>query len=44
MQSEAGIPMAAVGLITEPEQAPGIVREGTSDLVFPAHEPLREPC
>ncbi len=34
---------AAVGLITEPEQADAIVRDGRADLVLLARELLRDP-
>ncbi len=39
----AGIPTAAVGLITEPMQADEIVRNGRADLVLLAREELRSP-
>ena len=39
----AGIPTAAVGLITEPMQADEIVRNGRADLVLLAREELRRP-
>lgn len=38
-----GIATAAVGLITEPEQADAIVRDGSADLVLLARELLRDP-
>ncbi|MGZ6705566.1 MAG: NADH:flavin oxidoreductase/NADH oxidase [Solirubrobacteraceae bacterium] len=38
-----GIATAAVGLITEPEQADAIVRDGRADLVLLARELLRDP-
>ncbi|CAN5783046.1 NADH:flavin oxidoreductase/NADH oxidase [soil metagenome] len=43
IRREADIPTGAVGLITEPEQADAIIREGRADLVFLARELLREP-
>ncbi len=43
IRREAGIPTGAVGLITEPEQAAAIIREGKAELVFLARELLREP-
>lgn len=43
IRREAAIPTGAVGLITEPEQADTIIREGKADLVFLARELLREP-
>lgn len=39
----AGIPVAAVGLITDPEQANQIVSDGQADFVFMAREFLRDP-
>lgn len=39
----ANIPVAAVGLITEPEQANEIVASGKADFVFMAREFLRDP-
>jgi 2,4-dienoyl-CoA reductase-like NADH-dependent reductase (Old Yellow Enzyme family) len=39
----ARIATAAVGLITDAEQADGIVRDGDADLVFLAREMLRQP-
>jgi 2,4-dienoyl-CoA reductase-like NADH-dependent reductase (Old Yellow Enzyme family) len=39
----ADIPVAAVGLITEPQQADAIVREGRADLVYLGREMLRDP-
>jgi len=39
----AGVRSAAVGLITEPEQADAIVRDGRADLVLLARELLRDP-
>lgn len=43
IRREAGIATAAVGLITEPEQADAVVREGRADLVLLARELLRQP-
>jgi len=43
IRSEAAIPTAAVGLITDPAQANAIVEEGQADLVFLARELLRDP-
>jgi 2,4-dienoyl-CoA reductase-like NADH-dependent reductase (Old Yellow Enzyme family) len=39
----AGIAVAAVGLITEPEQAQAIIAEGKADLVLLARAVLRDP-
>jgi 2,4-dienoyl-CoA reductase-like NADH-dependent reductase (Old Yellow Enzyme family) len=43
IRREAGIPTAAVGLITEAAQANAIVEQGEADLVLMARELLREP-
>jgi len=43
IRQEAGIPTAAVGMITEPEHANEIIRNGDADLVFLAREMLRDP-
>jgi 2,4-dienoyl-CoA reductase-like NADH-dependent reductase (Old Yellow Enzyme family) len=43
IRSEAGIPTAAVGMITEPAQAETILRNGEADLIFLAREMLRDP-
>jgi len=43
IRREAGIPTAAVGLITSPEQADHIVRSGQADLVLLGRELLRDP-
>ncbi|HTW66136.1 MAG TPA: NADH:flavin oxidoreductase/NADH oxidase [Bryobacteraceae bacterium] len=43
IRKEAGIATAAVGMITEPEQANQIIRAGQADLVFLARELLRDP-
>jgi 2,4-dienoyl-CoA reductase-like NADH-dependent reductase (Old Yellow Enzyme family) len=39
----SGMPTGAVGLITTPEQADGIIRNGQADLVLLAREFLRDP-
>ncbi len=43
VRTEADIPTAAVGMITDPAQADQIVRSGQSDLVLLARELLRNP-
>lgn len=43
IRREAGIATAAVGMITEPAQADGIIRDGRADLVLLAREMLRNP-
>lgn len=43
IRREAGIATAAVGMITEPDQAAGIVGDGEADLVLMAREMLRHP-
>jgi 2,4-dienoyl-CoA reductase-like NADH-dependent reductase (Old Yellow Enzyme family) len=43
IRRDAGIPTAAVGLITEPAQADHIIRTGQADLVMLARELLRDP-
>jgi 2,4-dienoyl-CoA reductase-like NADH-dependent reductase (Old Yellow Enzyme family) len=43
IRREAGIATAAVGLITEPAQANGVIANGEADLVFLAREMLRDP-
>lgn len=43
IRREAGIPTAAVGLITEPDQAAEIVSAGRADAVFLARELLTNP-
>ena len=43
IRREAGIPTAAVGLITDPAQANAIVAEGKADVVLLAREFLRDP-
>jgi 2,4-dienoyl-CoA reductase-like NADH-dependent reductase (Old Yellow Enzyme family) len=39
----AGLPVAAVGLITEPAQAQAILSEGKADMILLARELLRDP-
>jgi 2,4-dienoyl-CoA reductase-like NADH-dependent reductase (Old Yellow Enzyme family) len=43
IRREAGIATAAVGLITEPEQANEIIAKGEADFVFLARAMLRDP-
>ena len=43
IRNEAAIATAAVGMITEPTQANGIIDKGQADLVFMAREMLRDP-
>lgn len=43
IRREAGIPTAAVGLITQPMQADEIIRNGRADMVLLAREMLRDP-
>jgi 2,4-dienoyl-CoA reductase-like NADH-dependent reductase (Old Yellow Enzyme family) len=43
IRHEARVATAAVGMITEPEQADGIIRNGQADMVFLARELLRDP-
>jgi 2,4-dienoyl-CoA reductase-like NADH-dependent reductase (Old Yellow Enzyme family) len=43
VRHEAGIPTAAVGLITAPAQADHIVRSGQADMVLLGREVLRDP-
>jgi len=43
IRHESGMTVSAVGLITEPEQADAIIREGEADMVFLARELLRDP-
>lgn len=43
VRQEAGMPSAAVGLITEPKHAESIVAEGRADMVLLAREYLRDP-
>jgi 2,4-dienoyl-CoA reductase-like NADH-dependent reductase (Old Yellow Enzyme family) len=43
IRREAAIPTAAVGMITEPEQADGIIQEGRADFILLGREELRDP-
>ncbi len=43
IRKEAGIPTAAVGMITEPQQAADIVTTGEADIVLLARQMLRDP-
>jgi 2,4-dienoyl-CoA reductase-like NADH-dependent reductase (Old Yellow Enzyme family) len=43
IRAEAAIPTAAVGMITDPQQANAIVADGQADFVFLAREMLRDP-
>lgn len=43
IRAEAGIPTAAVGMITEAHQADAIVRSGQADMVLLGRELLRDP-
>jgi len=43
IRRHAGVPVAAVGLITSPEQAEEIVATGKADLIFLGREMLRNP-
>ena len=43
VRQQTGLPVAAVGLITEPEQAERIVTEGQADAVLLGRELLRNP-
>jgi 2,4-dienoyl-CoA reductase-like NADH-dependent reductase (Old Yellow Enzyme family) len=43
VRGEAGLPVAAVGLITEPEQAEAILADGRADAVLLGRELLRDP-
>ena len=43
IRHEAEIATAAVGMITEPQQADAIIQSGQADMVFLARELLREP-
>jgi 2,4-dienoyl-CoA reductase-like NADH-dependent reductase (Old Yellow Enzyme family) len=43
VRNEAGMPAAAVGMITNPQQADQIIRTGQADLVLLAREELRDP-
>jgi 2,4-dienoyl-CoA reductase-like NADH-dependent reductase (Old Yellow Enzyme family) len=43
IRKEAGVATGAVGLITEPQQADDIIRNGQADIVLLARELLRDP-
>jgi 2,4-dienoyl-CoA reductase-like NADH-dependent reductase (Old Yellow Enzyme family) len=43
IRQASGLPVGAVGLITEPQQAEKIVSDGEADAVFLARELLRDP-
>jgi 2,4-dienoyl-CoA reductase-like NADH-dependent reductase (Old Yellow Enzyme family) len=43
IRTQTGMPTAAVGMITAPDQADAIVREGRADVVLLAREMLRDP-
>ena len=43
IRKEAGIPTAAVGMITQPQQASEIIANGEADIVLLAREMLRDP-
>jgi 2,4-dienoyl-CoA reductase-like NADH-dependent reductase (Old Yellow Enzyme family) len=43
IRREAGVHTGAVGLITEVDQAEGIIRDGKADIVLLAREMLRDP-
>ena len=43
VRREGGVPTAAVGMVTSPEQAETIVRSRQADVVFLARELLRDP-
>ena len=43
IRAEADVPTAAVGLISTPAQAEGILRDGDADLVMLARAMLRDP-
>jgi 2,4-dienoyl-CoA reductase-like NADH-dependent reductase (Old Yellow Enzyme family) len=43
IRKQAGVPSAAVGMITEPEQAEEILQRGDADLIVMAKQFLREP-
>ncbi len=43
IRAQAGIATAAVGMITDPEQAEQIIQSSQADLVFLAREMLRDP-
>jgi 2,4-dienoyl-CoA reductase-like NADH-dependent reductase (Old Yellow Enzyme family) len=43
IRAESAIPTAAVGMITDHDQANGLIAQGHADLVFLAREMLRDP-
>ena len=43
IRKEAGVPTAAVGMITQPQQANDIIANGQADIVLLAREMLRDP-
>lgn len=43
IRRESDMPTGAVGLITTPEEAESVIRDGKADLVFMARELLRDP-
>jgi 2,4-dienoyl-CoA reductase-like NADH-dependent reductase (Old Yellow Enzyme family) len=43
IRTQANVPTAAVGMITEPRQAAAIIESGQADLVFMARGALRDP-
>jgi len=43
IRNQAGLPVGAVGLITEPKQAANIIDKGAADAVFLGRELLRNP-
>ena len=43
VREQAGLPVAAVGLITDPRQAEQVLAEGSADAVLLARELLRDP-
>jgi 2,4-dienoyl-CoA reductase-like NADH-dependent reductase (Old Yellow Enzyme family) len=43
IRTEAGIPTAAVGMITDPAQADHIIRTGQADMILMARQFLRDP-
>jgi 2,4-dienoyl-CoA reductase-like NADH-dependent reductase (Old Yellow Enzyme family) len=44
VKQQTGVPTAAVGMITDPDQAEEIVASGRADAVFLARELLRSPA
>lgn len=43
VKARTGLPVAAVGLITEPEQAAAVLADGRADAVLLGRELLRDP-